>query len=175
DHHVKIILVVIEIRMFTPQIMLDSTSSQIWPGNRIRDRALLGDDADVFCAIDKNFVPGQQPVAFVETRTKVVEKFVELWDKAFWKIADLSAYSRVRGGKPCAGQEFEKVIKFFTLSERVEKDRHRTEIERHRAQPKQVRGNTRCFAANRADRFPARRNVPAHQFLNRGRVGPIIR
>src|SRR5215475_3632090 len=141
--------------MFTAQIVFDSTSSQVWPGNRICYGALLGDDTNVFCAIDKNSVPGQQPVAFVETRTKVVEEFVELWDKAFCKIADLSADSRVRGGKPCAGQDFEEVIKFFALGERVEKDRHRTEIERHRPESQEVRGNTRRFAANRADCFPA--------------------
>src|SRR5215470_7210324 len=175
DDHLEIVLVVIEIRMFTAQIVFDSTSSQVWSRNRIRDCALLGNHSDVFCAIDKNLVPGQQPVAFVETRTKVVEKFIELWDKAFWKIADLPANSRVRGRKPRASQKFEEVIKLFTLSERVEKDRHRTEIERHRADSKEVRGNTRCFAANRADCFAARRNVPTHQFLNGERIGHIIR
>src|SRR5262245_63451691 len=101
--------------MFTAQIVFDSTSSQVWPGNRIRYGALLGDDANIFCPIDKNFISGQQPVAFVETRTKVVEKFVELWDKAFWKIADLSAQSRLVGGELCYGSEVLEFIKLFAL------------------------------------------------------------
>src|SRR4029077_2946645 len=111
------VLVVIEIGMFPAQIVLDSTSPQVRSGNRIRDRALLRDDADVFCAIDKNLVPGQQPVAFVETRTKVVEKFFELGDKAFRKIADLSTHTGVGGGEPGARQEFEQVIELFALGE----------------------------------------------------------
>ena len=158
-----------------PQIVFDSASSQVWTGNRVRDRALLRNDADVFCAIDKNLVPRQQPVAFVETRSKVVEKFFELGDKAFWEIADLSAHARVGCGEPGARQKLEQVIQFFTLSERVEKDRHSAEIERHRAQPEEMRGNARCFAANRADGFSARRNVPIHQFFHRERVRHIIR
>ena len=96
-------------------------------------------------------------------------------DKAFRKIADLSAYAGVGCGEPGARQEFEQVIKLFALGERVKEDRHRAEIERHRAEPEEMRGNARCFAANRADRFSARRNFPAHQFFDRERVGHIIR
>src|SRR5206468_9774013 len=95
DDHVEIVLVVVEIRMFAAQIVFDSASPQVWSGNRVRDRALLRDDADVFCAIDKNLVPGQQAIAFVETGTKVVEEPFELGDKAFWKIADLSSHTGV--------------------------------------------------------------------------------
>src|SRR6478609_1640759 len=146
--------------MFAAQIVFDSGSPQVRTGNRIRERALLRDDADIFCAIDKNLVPGQQPVAFVETRAKVVEEFFELGDKAFWKIADLSAYAGVGCGEPGTGQKLEKVIQFFALGERVEKHRHRAQIERHRAEPEKMRRNTRCFAADRADRFSARGNVP---------------
>src|SRR5262249_48192875 len=56
-----------------------------------------------------------------------------------------------------------------------EKDRHRAEIERHCAEPEEMRGDARCFAANRADRFSARWNVPAHQFFHCERVGYIVR
>ena len=58
DDHVEIVLVVVEIRMFAAQIVFDSAAAQVWAGNRIRDRALLRDDADVFCAIDKNLDSG---------------------------------------------------------------------------------------------------------------------
>ena len=107
--------------------------------------------------------------------TKVVEEFFELRDKAFRKIADLSAHAGVGGGEPRAGQKLEKVIEFFALGEGVEENGHRAEIERHRAEPEEMRGNARRFAANHANRFSARRNFPAHQFFNRERVGHIIR
>src|SRR5262249_8364625 len=122
DDHVEIVLIVIEVRMFAAQIVFDSTSPQVWPRNRIRDRALFRDHADVFCAIDKNLVPGQQPVAFIETRAKLVEEFIKLGDKAFRKIADLSSYASVGGGEPGACQKLKKVIEFFSLRERVEKN-----------------------------------------------------
>src|SRR5262249_61766028 len=57
DDHVEIVLVVIEIRMFAAQIVFDSTAPQGWARNGMCDRALFGDDADVFCAIDINLVP----------------------------------------------------------------------------------------------------------------------
>src|SRR5262249_17754582 len=122
DHHIEVVLVVVEIRMFAAQIVFDSTSAQVWPGNRVRDRALFRDDADVFCAIDKNLVPGQQPVAFIETRSKVIEELFELRDKGFRKVADLPTHSRVRRGESRASQEFEQIVKFFALGERVEEN-----------------------------------------------------
>src|ERR1700745_3891305 len=137
--------------MFATQIVLDPTSPQVWAGNRIRDRALLRDDADVFCAIDKNLVPRQPPVAFVETRAKVVEEFLQLGDKAFWKIADLSADAGVGRGEPGAGQKLEKVVEFFALRERLQKNR------------------------NRAERFYTEGTAPAPQTLHRDRVVHIIR
>ena len=81
--------------MFAAQIVLDSAAAQVRTGQRVRDRLLLRNDADVFCAIDKDLVSSQQPVAFVETRAEFVEEFFELRDKALRKIADLPAYSRV--------------------------------------------------------------------------------
>ena len=78
-------------------------------------------------------------------RNEFVEKFFELRDESFRKIADLSADARVRSGEARAGQQFEKIVKFFALGERVEKNRHRAEIERHRAEPEQMRGDRATF------------------------------
>ena len=81
--------------------------------------------------------------------------------KAFRQIADLSAHARIGSREPRAGQELEKIVKFFALGERVEKNRHRAEIERHRAQAEQMRGDPRRFAADHANGFAARRQFPS--------------
>src|SRR2546423_8289840 len=64
DHNFEIVVLVIEIRMFAPQIVLDSAAAQIRSRKRIRNRAIFRDHTDVFCSIDKNFVPSQQLIAF---------------------------------------------------------------------------------------------------------------
>ena len=152
--------------MFAPQIMFDPASAQIRAGERISNRALLRDYADVFGSIDKNLVARQQSVALVQTRLEIVEEFLQLRGETLGQIANLSAHAGIGSGKTRACEQLEKVIKFFALGERVEEDRHRTEIERHRAKTHQVRGNARGFAANRADGFSSRWDFPAHQFFH---------
>ena len=139
NHHVEVVLAVIEIRMFPPQIVFDPASAQVWAGEGISNRALLRDDANVPGAIHENFVPGQQPVALVQARLEIVEEFFQLWNELLRQITDLPAHARVGSGKSRAGEQLEKIIKFFALGERVKENRHRPKIERHRAEPQQVR------------------------------------
>ena len=61
-------------------------------------------------------------------------KRLELRDERFRQIANLTADARVGSGEARAGQQLEEIIEFLALGEGVEKDRHRAEIERHRAQ-----------------------------------------
>src|SRR5256885_5971781 len=46
DHNIEIILLVLEVWMRTPQVMLYTASSQIRPGERIRNCAIPRDNAD---------------------------------------------------------------------------------------------------------------------------------
>src|SRR5207302_4637222 len=64
---------------------------------------------------------------------------------------------------------------FFALLKGVKKHGHSAEIERHRAQAHEVRGNAGELAANDPNRFPARWNFPAHQFFHRQGVGDVVR
>src|SRR5437867_10918839 len=137
--------------MFAPQIMFDSTPPQVRAGNGISNRALLRDDANVPGAIHENFIARQQPVTFVQARLEIVEEFFQLRDELLRQIADLPAHARVGGSEPRAGEQLEKVIKFFALGKRIKENRHGTEIERHRAEAEQVRGDARSFAANGAN------------------------
>ena len=95
--------------------------------------------------------------------------------KRLRQIADLAADAGVGSGEARAGEELEKIVEFFALGEGVEEHRHRAEIERHRAEPEQVRGDARRLAADDADGFAARRQFPAHQFLDGERVGDVVR
>ena len=55
------------------------------------------------------------------------------------------------------------------------KDRHRAEIQSHRAQAHQVRRDTGSLATNNANGLAARGNIPAHQFLHGQRVSDVVR
>src|SRR5437870_3798589 len=160
--------------MFASQIVFDSAATQVRAGEGVRSRALLRDDADVSGSIDKNSVACKQLIAFIETWAEGIEEFFKLGNEILREIADLPAHACVGGGETRAGQQLEKVIKFFALGKRVEEDRHCTEIESHRPETEQVRGDARGFAANGADCFSTRWNFPAHQFFYSERVSNII-
>ena len=100
---------------------------------------------------------------------------LELRDEALRKIAYLPAYARVGRSETRSRQQLEKIIEFLALSERVQKHRHGAQVESHGAETQQVRGDTRRFATNSANGFPARGDVPVHQFLDRQRVSHVIR
>src|SRR5206468_5556327 len=120
-------------------IMFDPAPAQIRPGERIGNRAILRNDADLPRSIDKNTIACEQFVAFIKARNKFIEKLFELRDEILGKIANLSADARVGGSKTRASQQFEKIIKFFALGESVEKNRHRAQVEGHCADTQQMR------------------------------------
>ena len=66
DHDIEIVLTIIEIGVLTPQIVFDPAAAQVWPGKGIGNRAVLRNDADVPCSIDKNAITRKQFIAFVE-------------------------------------------------------------------------------------------------------------
>src|SRR5437870_340188 len=115
--------------MFASQIVFDSAATQVRAGEGVRSRALLRDDADVSGSIDKNSVACKQLIAFIETWAEVTEEFFKLGNEILREIADLPAYACIGSGKTRAGEQLEKIIKFFALGECVEEDRHRAEIE----------------------------------------------
>ena len=60
DDHFEIVVLVIEIGMFAPQIVFDSAAAQIRPGKSVGDGAVSWDDADVLRAIDENAIARQE-------------------------------------------------------------------------------------------------------------------
>ena len=161
--------------MFAAQIVLDAAAAQVRTGKRVGDRAIPRNHADVSRAIDEDAISREELVDLIELRNEIIEKLLELRDETFRQIANLTADARVGSGEARAGQEFEKIIEFLALGEGVEKHRHRAEIERHRAEPEEMRGDARRFAADDANRLAARRQFPAHQFLDGERVGDVVR
>src|SRR5256714_15045749 len=103
DDDIEIVFLVVEIRMFATQIVVDATSPQVRTRERVSDRAITRDHADVPRAIDEDTVTRQQFVDFVELRNEIVEKFLKRGNERLRQITDLAADSRVRGGKSRAG------------------------------------------------------------------------
>ena len=83
DHDIEIVLLVIEIGMFAPQIVLDAAAAQIRAGKRVGDRAIFRDHADVFRAIDEDAIAREQFVDLIELRNEIIEKLFELRDESF--------------------------------------------------------------------------------------------
>ena len=123
--------------------MIDPAAPEIRPRERVGDRALARDHADVARPINEDAVAGEKPVDLVELRDEIVQKFLQLRDECFRQIPNLTADARVGSGEARSGQEFEQIIEFLAFGEGVEKNRHRAEVERHRAEPEEVRGNAR--------------------------------
>ena len=70
---------------------------------------------------------------------------------------------------------FENLEDLLAISERVEQGRHRSDIERMRAQPKLVTGNAIQFSQDHANIFRARGRLHIHQLLDRFAVAQAIR
>src|SRR5689334_20374558 len=107
--------------MFAAEIVLDAAAPQIRPGERVGDRAILGNNSNVTSAIDENFVPSEQSIDLIQLRNESIKKCFQLRNKRWRKIADLSADARVGSGESRARQQLEQVIEFLALGEGVEK------------------------------------------------------
>src|SRR5437867_7269923 len=162
DHYLKIVLFIIEIRMFAPQIVFDAAGAQNWTRERVSYRAFLRHNADVFRSIDKDAVARQQFVHLVQSGAELIEKFVQHWLEFLRQITDLSANARVRSCEARATEQFAEIVNLFALREGIEKNRHCAKIERHRAKSHQMRRDSGKLAADNANRFSARRNFPTH-------------
>ncbi len=160
--------------MLAAKIVLDAAAAQVWPGERVSDRAFAGNHADVPRSVDEDPIPRQQFVDLIQLRNETIEELFELRDESGGQIANLAADAGVGRGESGAGQELEKIIEFFALGEGVEKDRHGAEIQRHRAEPQEMRRDARRFAADHPNRFAAGRQFPTHQLLNREGVGDVV-
>src|SRR5262249_2859074 len=131
DGNFKIVLFVVEVRMFAPKIVLHTAAAQIWSRERIGDGARFRNDANVTGPIDKDLVAGQQAIDFIQLRNEPVEKGFQLWDESRRQVADLSADARIGSGKSRAGQQFKQVIEFLPFGEGVEEHSHGPEVECH--------------------------------------------
>ena len=114
-------------------------------------------------------------IDLIELGDEAVEERLQLRDERLRQVANLSADSRVGSGEARAGQQFKQIVELLALGEGVEENRHRAEIERHRAQAQQVGGEARRFAADHPDGLAARRKFPAHEFLDREGIGNVVR
>src|SRR2546421_12894721 len=101
--------------MFAPQIVFDAAAAQNRTGKRVGDRALLGDDAEVFCSIDKDAIPREQLVHLVQRRAELIEKIAQHRDEFLREIANLSADSGVGSGEARATEQLAQVVNFFAL------------------------------------------------------------
>ena len=124
--------------MFAPQIVIDSASAQIRAGERIGDRTISLDHANVFRSIDKDAVPGEQLVDLVQLRDEFIQKFIETRNKSFRQITNLSADAGVGRSKAGTSEKFEEIVKLFALGKGVKENGHRAEVESHGANPEEV-------------------------------------
>lgn len=114
--------------MSLPDIVVDTRSAEHRTGQAVGDGILLGDDADVFRAVDEDRVPGEQVVDLVKRDREGVEELTQHGGELLGKITDLAAHSGVAGGEAGAGEEFAEVVDLLALSEGVEEDRDRPDV-----------------------------------------------
>ncbi len=92
-------------------------------------------------------------------------------------VAHQSADARVSRRQSCAAGGFGQIVNFFALGECQQKNCDRADIHRECTETKQVRRDSRQFAAHDADVLAARRQfiVDTEGFFNRERVGDVVR
>ena len=134
DDDIKVILVVVKIRMFSSQIMLDATSAKVWTGKGVSDGTIARNDPDVLGSIDKDAIAREEAIAFLQAWREALEKGIELWNKIRRQVANLATNSRVGGCETGSGEKFTEIVNLFAFLKSVEKYCHRPKVERHRTE-----------------------------------------
>ena len=163
-----------EVGLRFAHVVGDAAAADVRAGEAEVDRVFLGDDADALVAVDEDLVAREQRVELVDLALELLGEGLALVGPAGRQIADLAADARVAGGEARAGERLDQVVDFLALGEGVEEERHRAGVHRQRAHAEQVRGDARQLAAQHADDLAARRDGPAHELLDRERVGDVV-
>ena len=127
----EIVVLVIEIRMFAAEVMLYSRTAQVRTGKRVGNRVLLRNHPDVLAAIDKDSIPGQELVHFLDDRLESSEELAQLWYEGLGQITRLAPHPRIVGREPSSTQQFDQVVNLLPLIKRVEENGRCAKIHGH--------------------------------------------
>ena len=134
-----------------------------------------GDHADIFRALNPDAVGGEQFLVFVDFRRDEGQEILYFFFEAGISLILAAADAKGMRGQARAAVLFENLEDLFAIAEGVEERRHRSDIERVRAQPKLVAGDAIQFGQDHANIFRARRRFHIHQLLDRFAVAEAIR
>ena len=174
--HIKVELIINEVRMRLAQVVLDVAAAQVRACQAKIYRFLPTDHADVLCSIDKNLVASQQLVRLANGRADFLGELGQFVRPTRRQITRQPANARVCRREPRPGQSLNQVVYFFALGERVQEHRQRSNVHRKRPEAKQMRRDAGQLAANHPDVLAAFRQlvVNAKQLLHRQRVGNVV-
>ena len=175
DRNLEIEFGVVRVGLRLAQVPLHAAGAQHRPGHAERDGVGGGNHANIFRALQPDAVGGQQRFVFVDLGRKEGQEILDVLFEAGVSLVLAAADAEGMRRQARAAIFFENLQDLFPVAEGVKQRRHRSDIERVRAQPKLVAGNALQFRQDHANILRARRRFHVHQFFDRFAVAEPIR
>ena len=173
--NIEIELFVIGVGLRFAQVPFHAARAQDGSGHAEGDAILGGDRADVLRALHPDAIGGEQLLVLVDFGRDEGQELLDVFFEAFVGFVQTAADAERVRGQARAAVLLENLQDLFAIAEGVEKRRHRADVERVRAQPKLVAGETVEFRQDDADVVSAGRRFDVEQLLDCFAVSEAVR
>ncbi len=175
DRNFEIELRIVGVGLGLAHVPLHTAGAQYRPGYAESDAIGARDYADILGSLQPDAVGGKQRFVFVDLGREEGQEIRYVFFEAGVSLVLAAADAKGMRGQARAAVPFENLQDFLPVAEGVEQRRHGSDVERVRAQPKLVAGNTIQFSQDHANVLRARWRFHVHQFLDRFAVAQPIR
>ena len=175
DGNVEVDVAVGEVGRGLAQVPVDPGGAQHRPRLAERDRVLGGEQPDALRPCEPDRVLGEHRLVLVDRLRHHLAELAALREEAARDVLGESADLEVARVHARAGDELEEVEHPVALAERVPEGRDRSQLERGRAEPDEVRVDAVQLGEQRPHPDRLRRHLDAEQLLDRHHERELVR
>ena len=172
--HVEVKFIITGIRKNLAIVVRHACSAQRGPGHAECDGIFGRDIAYALGAAHPDAVAREQLFVFVDAPGHHLHEFFDALQVAGRRFQGQPADADIAGHHALPGDKLKNIQDFFALAETIQKNRHRPEVDRVRAQPHQVRGNALQLHHQHADVLRALGHFDAQKFFDGQAICEVI-
>ena len=174
DRNLEVDLVVVEVRLVTAQVPVDTRGAQVRARLSESDRVLRREDADSTCSLEPDLVPVEDAAVVVERARHPLHELAAFREEAPGDVLGQPADLEVAGVHPLPRDELEQVEDRLPLAEAVPEHRDRPQLERGRAEEDEVRVDPVQLAQEHPHPVGLGRHLELEQLLDRQHEDELV-
>src|SRR5271166_777222 len=175
DGHLELELLVARVRHVTAQVPVDARCTSRWSGYAERDGVFGAEMADTFEAIDPDGIAGEEILILIDFFRQGLDELLNPAEQINGRLQCKPSDAKIGRHHALAGDMLEDAEDLFTFAEGVEEDSHRADVQGVRAQPNQVRIQSRKLVQEHPYPLGTRRNLDLEQLFDGEAVNKIVR